>query len=82
MSIVLAGALLAGCNDLDTEPAGNTVTSDQKSDVVAVDPGKATAAVSGLTGMLDAAFTYSSDGHYEFGDPALLLMFDMRGADG
>ncbi len=81
MSIVLAGALLAGCNDLDTEPAGNTVTSDQKSDVVAVDPGKATAAVSGLTGMLDAAFTYSSDGHYDFGHPALLLMFDMRGAD-
>ncbi len=81
MSIVLAGALLAGCNDLDTEPAGSTVTSDQKSDVVAVDPSKATAAVSGLTGMLDATFTYSSDRHYDFGHPALLLMFDMRGAD-
>lgn len=80
MSIVLAGALLAGCNDLDTEPAGSTVTSDQKSEVVAVDPSKATAAVSGLTGMLDAAFSYT-DRHYDFGHPALLLMFDMRGAD-
>lgn len=81
MSIVLAGALLAGCNDLDTEPAGSTVTSDQKSEVVAVDPSKATAAVSGLTGMLDAAFSYTDDRHYDFGHPALLLMFDMRGAD-
>ncbi|MGM9860601.1 MAG: RagB/SusD family nutrient uptake outer membrane protein [Muribaculaceae bacterium] len=80
MSIVLAGALLAGCNDLDTEPQGSTVTADQKSDVVAVDPSKATAAVTGLTGMLDAAVTITSD-HYDFGHPAMMLMLDMRGAD-
>ncbi len=28
---LLAGAMMAGCNDLDTEPQGNTITSDQVS---------------------------------------------------
>ncbi len=30
MAVSLAGFALAACNDLDTEPLGSTVTSDQK----------------------------------------------------
>ena len=34
----LASVLLVGCNDLDTEPLGAVVTSDQKEEVVKNDP--------------------------------------------
>ena len=86
MAAVLSGALLAGCNDLDTEPLGSTVTSQQKTETVAVDPSKAIASVTGLAGMMDAvASIVGSDNigseQWDFGHPALILMLENRGAD-
>ena len=41
----LASVLLVGCNDLDTEPLGAVVTSDQKEEVVKNDPEMVSASV-------------------------------------
>lgn len=86
LAALLAGALTTACNDLDTQPTGNTVTSDQKQEVAAVDPTKAQAAVTGIAGMLDAAGSIvGNDGlqsdQWDFGHPSLFLQMDMRGID-
>ena len=47
----LASVLLVGCNDLDTEPLGAVVTSDQKEEVVKNDPEMVSASVTGITAM-------------------------------
>lgn len=81
---VLAGALLAGCNDLDTQPLGNTITSDQKSEVVAIDPDKAVASVTGISGSLIAVASITGDSQsyqWDFGIPATMLTYDLRGID-
>ena len=47
----LASVLLVGCNDLDTEPLGAVITSDQKEEVVKNDPEMVSASVTGITAM-------------------------------
>lgn len=81
---VLAGSMLAACNDLDVEPQGNTITSDQKQEVAAIDPGKALASVTGIAGMLNAVASVSGDSQnyqWDFGHASMLLTMDMRGMD-
>lgn len=81
---VLAGSLLVGCNDLDVQPQGSTLTSTQKQEVAAVDPGKALASVTGICGMLNAAGSISGDtqtNQWDFGHAAMFLTMDMRGMD-
>lgn len=79
----LASMLLAGCNDMDTEPLGSTVTSSQKEQVVAADPEMVKASVTGITAMFS---TYgnaisSSFGHDDFGFGSIMLATDSRGID-
>lgn len=81
---VLAGSLLVGCNDLDVQPMGSTLTSSQKQEVAAVDPGKALASVTGICGMLGAAGSIKGDTQnyqWDFGHAAMFLTMDMRGMD-
>lgn len=82
---IVAGTMLAGCNDLDIQPQGSTITSDQKQEVVNLDPGKALASVSGLSGMMTAYGSLTggsgSDHHEDIGIPALFILMDERGMD-
>ncbi len=82
LATALAGVLLVGCNDLDTEPQGSTVTSDQKSEVVSLDPEKAFASVSGIPASMNIfGAVLGGDYHNDIGWPGLFLYFDQRGED-
>lgn len=84
-AVLVAGAMLGACNDLDVQPQGSTVTTDQKEEVVKLDPEKASAAVTGLAGQMTTfgALTggSGSDDHSDIGIPALFIMMDQRGQD-
>lgn len=80
VSLALAGTLLVGCADLDTEPKGGTVTADQKAEVVANDPAKVSASVSAITTNFSVYMAYTSN-HNDFGFPAVMLFTDTRGID-
>ena len=82
---LLAGAMMAGCNDLDTEPQGNTITSDQKEEVTKNDPSKVFGSITGLAGYLTEFGSLTggsnSDEQWDIGFPALLIQMDQRGMD-
>lgn len=79
----LTGLTLVSCNDLDTEPLGSTITSDQKEETVAADPGKMMASVTAITSMFNqyANAIPSSFGHDDFGFGSIMLNLDCRGID-
>lgn len=76
----MSGLLLVGCNDLDTEPMGNIVTSTQKEEVVEATPEMLDASVSAITANF-TQFALTSGGHNDFGYPALMMFMDSRGMD-
>lgn len=84
-TLLLSGAMLAGCNDLDIEPMGSTITEDQKQDVINIDPGKALASVTGISSQMGAFGSISggagSDDQSDIGIPGLFLQMDLRGQD-
>ena len=78
----ISGLLLVGCNDLDTEPLGGTVTSDQKNDVYADAPEMLQASVTGIPATVNQfGIVLGSSYHNDFGYPALMLHMDTRGYD-
>ena len=82
LATAMSGLLLVGCNDLDTEPLGSTVTADQKEDVYANDPGMLEASVTGITTMSSIfGNALGTDYHNDIGYPALMLSMDTRGYD-
>lgn len=80
LALVLVGMSFIGCADLDTEPMGSTITSDQKEDVVANDPEKLSASVAGITSMF-SIYANTSGYHFDFGYPFIMLDTDSRGID-
>lgn len=72
--------LFPSCNDLDQEYLGGYVTDDQKAEVLERNPEMAQA---GIVGIMAAASTYMTvyDSHFDFGQPACLMMADFRGMD-
>lgn len=78
--LAVASTLMVGCADLDTEPMGRDVTSDQKGDVVANNPEKVAASVAGITTMF-SVYNNISDTHDDFGYPSIMLYLDSRGID-
>lgn len=78
---VISAAALVGCNNLDMEPVGSTVTEEQKSEVLADNPEMSFASVTGMAGMMDLYNQLGGDYHYDFGMPAWLIWTDMRGMD-
>lgn len=79
-SFVLASMVLAGCNDLDTMPADNYVTDQQKKDALEANPALASAGVVGISS------TYSQyrevlGNDSDFGWPSVMLYLDQAGTD-
>lgn len=82
LATAMSGLLLVGCNDLDTEPLGSTVTADQKENVYANDPAMLEASVTGITTMSSLfGNAMGTSYHDDFGYPSLMLEMDTRGYD-
>ena len=84
--ILPAAALLSflgACNDLDTEPLGGTVTSQQKEDVIKNDPSMAEASVNALPMMAKQyCGVYANTSiQSDFGYPSSMLIMDSHTAD-
>lgn len=77
----VAGLLAASCADLDTEPAGGTITADQKAEVVANNPARTAASVNGITANFTQYDCLGDERHNDFGYPAQMLFLDTRGVD-
>lgn len=76
----LAAASLGACADLDTEILDSIVSTDQKQDVLELDPAKASASVMGVYSQFFTIFSVN-DQHYDFGYPAQMIGFDSQGVD-
>lgn len=76
-----AGLIAASCADLDTEPAGGTITADQKAEVVANNPARTEASVNGITANFTQYDCLGDERHNDFGYPAQMLFLDTRGID-
>lgn len=76
-------AFMGSCNDLDTEPMGGTITSDQKEQVTANDPSMAEASVNALPMMTKQYCGVLKNTSYQndFGWPSSMLFMDSRTAD-
>lgn len=76
-------AVMGSCNDLDTQPMGGTITSDQKEQVTASDPSMAEASVNALPMMTKVyCGVYNSSSYQnDFGWPSSMLCLDSRTAD-
>lgn len=84
LSLAAAVALLSACNDLDTQPFGDVVTSEQKDEVYEANPEMIQAAVQSMpAAMFTMMGSYSDFGRLDtdFGYPSLMIMFDSKGMD-
>ena len=78
----LASVLLVGCNDMDTEPMGSTITSDQKAETVASNPDRIKATVSAVPSMANQyGNAIGTDYHNDFGYAAIMMFTDTRSMD-
>ncbi len=68
---------LASCNDLDTEPIGSTLTSDQREEVIKEQAAKLQATVSGVYGNF-YAYQNVYDDFFDFGLPSIITMLNQR----
>jgi len=84
---LMVGLLFAmtGCEDLDTLPLGDEVTSQQKEEVAENDPEKAEAGVNAIFAQfstyLPNADALNADRHNDFGYPSVMLFTDHNGQD-
>lgn len=82
---ILFGALgftAVACNDLDTAPQGNTITSDQKGDVISRDPAMIAASTNAIPTMFKQVGNVLGESvHLDFGYPAIMLALDSRTSD-
>lgn len=76
------GFTAVACNDLDTEPLGSTITSDQKGDVIKRDPEMIAASTNAIPTMLKQyGNVLGTNQHLDFGYPGVMLGLDSRTAD-
>lgn len=80
LTLAIASTLMVGCADLDTEPMGRDITTDQKANTVENNPEKVSASVTGITTMF-SIYNNVSESHDDFGYPSIMLYLDSRGVD-
>ena len=76
----LLSVSLVGCYDMNTEPLGDTITADQKEEVVASNPERIEASVTAVTSLMYLAGNAVGN-HADFGYPSIMLLTDSRGTD-
>lgn len=84
---LLVPVLLAffGCEDLDTVPEGDIITTDQKDEVVENDPSKAAAGVNGIFAQFSQYAPNEDElnrvNHHDIGYPSVMMFTDANGND-
>lgn len=81
MAVAAGSMALTGCNDLDTEPQNNYVTTDQKNESIAQNPELAAAGVVGISSSYSQYMQVYSSSHCDFGWPSVMMMMDCIGPD-
>lgn len=81
LATALGGLAFAGCSDLDTEILGDTITTDQKEQVVANDPSMIEASVTAITSLFSVYQQLSGGYHDDYGYASLMLLMETRGQD-
>lgn len=76
----MASMSLVGCNDLDTKPLSDHVTTEEKADAIANMPSLASAGVVGISSTYNQYQAVYSN-HIDFGWPSVLLFMDSMGPD-
>ncbi|MGM9742076.1 MAG: RagB/SusD family nutrient uptake outer membrane protein [Candidatus Cryptobacteroides sp.] len=80
--LTLQALAAAACIELDTEPAGSTITSEQKAEAVRNDPAKASASVAAIfSGFTRYGNVSGESVHSDYGYPSIMLFLDSRGTD-
>lgn len=80
-SAMLSAAFMTGCEDLDTAPMSQYVTSDQKAEIYESDPSKAAAGVNGVFAQYSVYMSVTGSRHNDFGYPSIMLFTDTNGTD-
>lgn len=79
MSLV-AGVSFTSCNDLDTEPYGDVITEDQRTEVIESNPSKLEATITAMYASLNA-WESAYDDMFDFGYPGVMIQMDSRTED-
>lgn len=82
LAVVLGSMGFVSCNDLDTVPWDNYVTAEQKEDAIKLNPEIASAGIVGISSVMPQCWSvYDDSYHFDFGWPALMMMYDSMTAD-
>ena len=77
-----AALSIVGCADLDTEPLGSTVTTDQKGDAVEANPDRIKASIAAIpAGFYNFGKLVGEGNHNDLLFPSIMLFTDSRGMD-
>ena len=84
-SLLLSSFAFTGCEDMDTLPEGNVVTSNQKDEIGKIDPTKVEARVNAIFAqfslMTPNKGALQLERHNDFGYPSVMLFTDVNGND-
>ncbi len=85
VSCLLSASALTGCQDIDTFPEGDTVTSDQKEEIAELDPEKAEAGVNAIFTQFNQYMpnqgALGASRHNDIGYPTIMLATEANGYD-
>lgn len=83
-SCMLSALAFSGCQEIETYPEGNTITSEQKDEVAALDPSKAEAGVNAIFAQFNQYMPNKSaigERHNDIGYATVMLSTDANGYD-
>lgn len=80
LSIIGACGIFTSCNDLDTQPLSDMITSEQRADVIASDPEKIDALSAGVYGNYNG-WELAIGEMFDFGYPGVMLQLESRTQD-
>lgn len=85
VSCLLSALTFTGCQDIDTFPEGDTITSDQKEEISELDPEKAEAGVNAIFTQFSQYMpnkgALGAERHNDIGYPTIMLATDANGFD-
>src|SRR5690554_2729259 len=85
ITIASLAFLFTGCNDLDTLPLGNDVTSKQKEETYMLNPERAEAGVNAIFAQFNQYMpnetALGAERHNDFGYPSIMIFTDANGMD-
>lgn len=81
-AVALSMLAATSCNDLDTEPQGQYITSEEKAEANAANPSLGLAGVVAIsTDFALFCRTYTGEQHNDFGYPSTMIFLDQMGTD-